>query len=82
MQWSTCFRRNKRYIKNSNKLSLFMFDAVFLAPYGATGKHGNISCGKISRMKYFPVPPRRRFSKRCFQNASTFRICMLGVLSK
>ena len=66
MKCSPRFRRNKRYIKNSNKLSLFMFDAVFLAPYGATGKHGNISCGKISRMKYFPVPPQRK----CFQIAS------------
>jgi hypothetical protein len=43
-----------------------MFDAVFLAPHRATEKHGNISCGKISRMKYFPVPPQRK----CFQIAS------------
>ena len=43
-----------------------MFDAVFLAPYGATEKHGSISCGKISRMKYCPVPPQRK----CFQIAS------------
>ena len=66
MKCSLCFRRNKRYIKNSNKLSLFIFDAVFLAPYGATEKHGNISCGKFFRMKYFPVPPQRK----CFQIAS------------
>ena len=43
-----------------------MFYAVFLAPYGAIEKHGNISCGKISRMKYFPVPLQRK----CFQIAS------------
>lgn len=59
MKCSPRFRRNKRYIKNSNKLSSFIFDAVFLAPHGATEKHGNISCGKIARMKYFPVPPQR-----------------------
>lgn len=66
MKCSLRFRWNKRYIKNSNKLSSFIFDAVFLAPHGATEKHGNISCGKISRMKYFPVPPQRK----CFQIAS------------
>ena len=66
MQCCLRFRRNKRYIKNSNKLSSFIFDAVFLAPYMATEKHGNISCGKISRMKYFPVLPQRK----CFQIAS------------
>ena len=68
MQWSMSFRRNKRYIKNSNTLSFFIFDAVFLAPYRATEKHGNISCRKISRMKYLPVPPQRK----CFQIASMF----------
>ena len=66
MKCSPRFRRNKRYIKNSNTLSFFIFDAVFLAPYRATEKHGNISCRKISRMKYFPVPPQRK----CFQIAS------------
>ena len=59
MKCSLRFRRNKRYIKNSNTLSFFIFDAVFLAPYRATEKHGNISCRKISRMKYLPVPPQR-----------------------
>ena len=61
MQWSTSFRRNKRYIKNSNKLSSFIFDAVFLAPHGATEKHGD-------------VPPQRRFLKKCLQNDSMFLI--------
>ena len=59
MQWSMSFRQNKRYIKNSNKLSFFIFDAVFLAPHGATEKHGNISCGKDYRMKYASLPSRR-----------------------
>ena len=36
---------------------------------------------KSSRLSSL-VPPQRRFSKRCFQNASMFQICMLGVLSK
>ena len=61
MKCSPRFRRNKRYIKNSNKLSFFIFYAVFLAPCGATEKHGY-------------VPPQRRFSKRCFQNDSMFLI--------
>ena len=78
MKCSPRFRRNKRYIKNSNKLSFFIFDAVFLAPFGATEKHGNISCEKISRMKYFPVPPQRT----CFQIASMLRSRERKVIAK
>ena len=76
MKCSPRFRRNKRYIKNSNKLSFFIFDAVFLAPCGATEKHGDVSIDMICRWKRCPspVPPRRRFPKRCFQNESTFLI--------
>lgn len=60
MQWSTGFRRNKRYIKNSNKLSFFIFDAVFLAPCGATEKHGDVSIVIICRWKQPPSPASRR----------------------
>ena len=65
MKCSPRFRWNKRYIKNSNKLSLFIFYAVFLAPYGATEKTWQYFMQEDFPHEILPRPAAAKMLSNC-----------------